>query len=77
MGKLKKEYATLLLGALILFDLWGAGKRYLNADRFERPSAIQKAFTPGVADTEILNDPSYKRVLNLTSSVFNDNSPTS
>jgi hypothetical protein len=62
---------------LILFDLWGAGKRYLNADRFERPSAIQKAFTPGVADTEILNDPSYKRVLNLTSSVFNDNSPTS
>jgi hypothetical protein len=77
MGKLKKEYATILLGALILFDLWGAGKRYLNADRFERPSAIQKAFTPGVADTEILNDPSYKRVLNLTSSVFNDNSPTS
>jgi hypothetical protein len=77
MGKLKKEYATLLLGALILFDLWGAGKRYLNADRFERPSAIQKTFTPGVADTEILNDPSYKRVLNLTTSVFNDNSPTS
>ena len=77
MGKLKKEYATLLLGALILFDLWGAGKRYLNADRFERPSAIQKTFTPGVADTEIMNDPSYKRVLNLTTSVFNDNSPTS
>ena len=77
MGKLKKEYATLLLGALILFDLWGAGKRYLNADRFERPSAMQKTFTPGVADTEILNDPSYKRVLNLTTSVFNDNSPTS
>ena len=77
MGKLKKEYATLILGALILFDLWGAGKRYLNADRFERPSVIQKSFTPGVADTEILNDPSYKRVLNLTTSVFNDNSPTS
>lgn len=76
-GKLKKEYATLLLGALILFDLWGAGKRYLNADRFEKPSVIQKSFAPGVADTEILNDPSYKRVLNLTTSVFNDNSPTS
>ncbi len=76
-GKLKKEYATLLLGALILFDLWGAGKRYLNADRFEKPSVIQKSFAPGVADTEILKDPSYKRVLNLTTSVFNDNSPTS
>ncbi len=77
LGKLKKEYATLLLGALILFDLWGAGKRYLGADRFERPSVIQKSFTPGVADNEILKDHSYKRVLNLTTSVFNDNSPTS
>ena len=76
-GKVKKEYATLLLGALILFDLWGAGKRYLSADRFERPSVIQKSFTPGVADNEILKDQSYKRVLNLTTSVFNDNSPTS
>lgn len=76
-GKLKKEYATLLLGALILFDLWGAGKRYLGADRFERPSVIQKSFTPGIADNEILKDQSYKRVLNLTTSVFNDNSPTS
>lgn len=76
-GKLKKEYATLLLGALILFDLWGAGKRYLGADRFESPSVIRKSFTPGIADNEILKDQSYKRVLNLTTSVFNDNSPTS
>lgn len=76
-GKLKKEYATLLLGALILFDLWGAGKRYLDADRFEKPSVIQKSFTPSVADSEILKDKSYHRVLNLTVSIFGDNSPTS
>jgi len=38
---------------------------------------IQKSFTPGIADNEILKDQSYKRVLNLTTSVFNDNSPTS
>ena len=62
---------------LIVIDLWSVDKRYLNADRFERPSAIQKSFTPTPADELILKDPSYHRVLNLTVSTFNDNTPTS
>jgi len=76
-GKTKKEYSILLIALLIIFDLWGTGKRYLNADRFERPSVIQKSFAPTVADAEILKDKSYHRVLNLFVSIFNDNSPTS
>jgi hypothetical protein len=76
-GKLRKEYSILLITLLILFDLWGAGKRYLNADRFERLSVVQKSFTPGIADAAILKDQSYNRVLNLSVSTFNDNSPTS
>jgi hypothetical protein len=76
-GKLRKEYSILMISLLILFDLWGTGKRYLNADRFERPSVIQKSFTPTVADAAILKDQSYHRVLNLSVSTFNDNSPTS
>jgi Bacterial membrane protein YfhO len=76
-GKLRKEYSIVLIALLIVFDLWGAGKRYLDADRFERPSAIQKSFAPTIADAEILKDKSYHRVLNLTVSIFNDNSPTS
>ena len=76
-GKLRKEYSILMISLLIIFDLWGTGKRYLNADRFERPSAIQKSFTPTVADAAILKDQSYHRVLNLSVSTFNDNSPTS
>ena len=75
--KLKKEYSILILGALILIDLWTVDKRYLNADRFEQPSTIQRAFTPGTADKVILKDPSYNRVLNLSASTFNDNTPTS
>ncbi len=67
----------MILGLLIIIDLWSADKRYLNADRFEKPSAIQKAFTPTAADAMILKDPSYHRVLNLAVSTFNDNSPTS
>ncbi len=75
--KLRKEYAILIIGILIVFDLWTVDKRYLNADRFERPAPVQKAFMPTVADTYILQDPSQHRVLNLTVSPFNDNSPTS
>lgn len=76
-GKLKKELSVILIGGLILIDLWTVGKRYLNADRFENISAIQKTFVPSKADAFILQDPSQHRVLNLTVSTFNDNSPTS
>lgn len=75
--KLKKEYSIVLLAFFILIDLWSADKRYLGSDRFERQSAIQKTFTPSVADAAILQDKSYHRVLNLSVSTFNDNSPTS
>ncbi len=77
LDKLKKEYSIVLLAFFILIDLWSADKRYLGSDRFERPSAIQKTFTPSVADAAILQDKSYHRVLNLSVSTFNDNSPTS
>ena len=76
-GKLRKEYSILIITLLIMFDLWGAGKRYLDADRFERPLMIQKSFLPSAADAMILEDKSYYRVLNLSVSTFNDNSPTS
>ena len=76
-NKLRREYSILILAGLIIFDMWIVDKRYLNADRFEKPSVIQKSFTPTAADAFILKDPSYHRVLNLTVSTFNDNSPTS
>ena len=75
--KLRKEYAILIIALLIVFDLWTVDKRYLDADRFERPAAIQKTFAPSVADAFILKDASQYRVLNLGASPFNDNSPTS
>jgi hypothetical protein len=74
--KLRKEYSILILGLLILFDLWSVDKRYLNADRFEKPSVMKKSFSPSPADAFILKDKSFYRVLNLNST-FNDNSPTS
>ena len=75
--KIRKGQAILIIGILIVLDLWAVDKRYLNADRFEKPSVIQKSFTPTAADAIILKDKSIFRVLNLTVSTFNDNSPTS
>jgi hypothetical protein len=76
-GRLKREYSIAIVGILIFIDLWSVDRRYLNADRFERPAGVQKIFTPTPADEFILKDPSYYRVLNLTASTFNDNTPTS
>jgi hypothetical protein len=75
--KLRKEYAILIISLLIVLDLWTVDKRYLDADRFERPATIQKTFSPTVADVFILKDPSQFRVLNLAVPTFNDNTPTS
>jgi hypothetical protein len=72
-GKLRKEYSILIIGFLVLIDLWSAGKRYLDSSRFER----MRSFSPTAADNAILQDKSYYRVLNLSASVFNDNTPTS
>jgi hypothetical protein len=75
--KLRKEYTILILGLLIVFDLWTVDKRYLNADRFQSQSVLRKIFTPTNADAIILKDHSYYRVLNLSVSTFSDNTPTS
>jgi hypothetical protein len=75
--KIHKNHTILILGILIVIDLWTIDKRYLNADRFENPAAIQKSFTPTAADAIILTDKSNFRVLNLAASPFNDNTPTS
>jgi hypothetical protein len=74
--KLRKEYAILVISLLVVLDLWTVDKRYLNADRFERPAPAQKSFSPATANAFILKDPSNYRVLNFQNP-FSDNSPTS
>jgi hypothetical protein len=76
-NKLKTNQSVVILGILILIDLWVVDKRYLNSDRFDRSTGMSNVFIPTTADKYIMNDPSDNRVLNLTVSTFNDNSPTS
>ncbi len=72
-GKLKTQYAMAIVALLILFDLWGVNKRYLNEDSFVSKSKVEKPYPMTSADKQILQDkdPNY-RVFNLTVSPFND-----
>lgn len=73
LKKLKPNVAILVLGVLILGDLWAVNKRYLNNDNFVSVREAKKEFQLTTADKEILKDkdPNY-RVLNLAVSTFND-----
>lgn len=75
--KIKVNQVIIILGLLIVLDLWTVDRRYLNAERFEKPVMIQKSFAPTLADQAILQDKSYYRVYNRNGATFNDNSPTS
>ena len=75
--KLRKGYSILIITLLVIIDLWTVDKRYLNADRFERPATIQKSFMPQLQMHLSSKIRVRSRVLNLAGSPFNDNSPTS
>jgi hypothetical protein len=70
---LKKNLFIAGLAVLILFDLWGVDKRYLNSDNFISARKLKDPFKETPADLFILKDvdPNF-RVLNLTVSTFND-----
>jgi hypothetical protein len=70
---LDKKYLIIFVGALILIDLWGLDKRYVNSDDFVRETKdkVPYPLTPQIA--QILQDTTLDyRVFNLTVSPFND-----
>lgn len=73
LGKIKKGLTIGLLTVLVLVDMWGIDKRYLNDGNFVGKSKVDKPYTMSAADKLILKDkdPNY-RVLNLTVDPFAD-----
>lgn len=66
-------YATLAVIVLVLIDLWGVDKRYLNGSNFENKVAYQQSLYPkSTADNAILsNNPTKARVLQFAKNVMN------
>ncbi len=72
--KFKPMYAGLLLGALVLADLWAVDKRYLNDKDFISKRQVEQPFEATAADLQIKQDPTpYYRVLDLSGDPFNEN----
>ncbi len=70
-SKLKQGTVIALFAILILIDLVGVDRRYVNNDDFVMARIMNHPFQENFADKEILKDKDYFRVYDVTSSPFN------
>ena len=67
------KQVILVIGLLVLVDMWTINKRYLNDDIFVRASKIDRPYSKTAADQQILKDKTLNyRVFNQSVSTFND-----
>ncbi len=73
LGRLKSGWMLFLLGILILIDMVGVDRRYLNNSNFEIAKKAEVPFHKTLADRYIDKDKSPDfRVVDITKNVFND-----
>ncbi len=70
--KINTKYALAIIATLILVDMWGVDKRYLNNDNFVQEQKARNPFPISKADKDILKDKTDYRVLNLSVDPFNE-----
>ena len=72
-SKLKDNAVFAILAVLVVMDMFPINKRYLNNDNFIDKRRFEKPFVMSEIDKQILQDNSLDyRVMNLTTSTFND-----
>lgn len=69
--RLKETTAIIALGALIVFDLVGVDRRYVNNDDFISARLAEQPFQQNGADMQILKDEDHFRVFDNTTDAFN------
>lgn len=68
-----RGWMMVALGVLVLWDMWPVDKRYFNDSNFVNPSQRRSQFEMMTYEKQILSDKDpHFRVLNLTTSTFND-----
>ena len=73
-SKLNKNATIIAFAVLILFDLVGIDKRYVNKDDFVSKKQEEQPFQASAFDKDILQDKSYYRVINFMVDPMNDGS---
>ena len=69
-GKLKQNIAIGALIVLVLFDLVGVDKRYVNEEDFVQKRIMEQPFVMNGADEMILKDTGHYRVYDATNNAF-------
>lgn len=69
--KIKETLAIGILCILVLIDLVGVNKRYVNDDDFVSKRMMEQPFQATNADNEALKDDGYFRVFDATTNAFN------
>ncbi|MBR9914958.1 MAG: YfhO family protein [Algicola sp.] len=64
--KVSEIVVVVVFAALILFDLVGVDRRYVNTDNFVSAIQVEKPFQKTAADQEILQDQGHFRVWDIT-----------
>lgn len=64
-NKISKSTAIILVGIIMISDLFFIDKNYVNAKSFVSPSEVDVPFQPTVSDLEILRDTSHYRVFEV------------
>ncbi|WP_250436648.1 YfhO family protein [Hanstruepera flava] len=65
--KLSQTKAIIVIGLLLVFDLVGVDRRYVNSDNFVSALKVNKPYNANQADLRIQKDPEHFRVLDVTS----------
>jgi len=68
--KLKELWAIIALAILLLVDLVGVDRKYVNEDDFVSARLIERPYQATSADEAILNDPNHFRVYDVTADAF-------
>ena len=71
MDKLKEHLVVIAIGVLVLFDLVGVARRYVNTDNFVTKSVFSQPFQKNKADAKVLTDKAHFRVYDVTRGPFN------
>jgi Bacterial membrane protein YfhO len=69
---ISEKVAVILLGLLMVFDLFFVDKRYLDDAAFAKASEVDKPFEENAIDATILKDKSYYRVFEVSRNAMSD-----
>tara|TARA_R110002020_G_scaffold35530_9_gene107153 strand:+ start:17929 stop:20364 length:2436 start_codon:yes stop_codon:yes gene_type:complete len=70
-GTLKKGFAVAALCLLVLVDLVGVDRRYVNEEDFVKAKLVEQPFQKNGADIQILEDDGHYRVYDAAANAFN------